>query len=292
MTDEMFLLHYDENGTWRLGVQVGDTVYALDESLPSLEWLLTHVPAADLRAVVSAARGAVVQNAGLARLVLGQQEVWAAGVTYKQSEEARERESHGSTIYTRVYAAERPELFMKAIGYQAVSSGDEVGIRYDASWSVPEPELAIVLNAQREVIGFTIANDMSSRDIEGENPLYLPQAKVYERSCALGPRIWLQPGASAWPDVSILIQIERGGAVVFSGETSTARLHRSLYDLVRYLGRAKRFTYGAVLLTGTGVVPPDTFTLAAGDVVQITIEPIGTLRNTVAVIGEQYTPGG
>jgi len=288
MADEMFLLHYVDGGERRLGLQVGATLYSLGEALPSLEWLLTNVPAGDLLPMVSAARGAPVLNADSARLVLGQQEVWAAGVTYKQSEEARERESHGSTIYTRVYAAERPELFMKAIGYQAVSSDDDVGIRYDASWSVPEPELALVLNARLEVVGFTVANDMSSRDIEGDNPLYLPQAKVYERSCALGPRIWLQPGATAWPDVNIGIQIERGGGVVFSGETATGQLHRTLHDLVRYLGRAKRFAHGVVLLTGTGIVPPDSFTLAAGDSVSITIEPIGTLTNTVTVVGEQY----
>ena len=288
MTDNLFLLHYTVSGERRLGLQVDETVYSLGQGLPSLEWLLANVPAADLIDVVSAARGEPVQVGDSARLVLGQQEVWAAGVTYKQSEEARERESHGSTIYTRVYAAERPELFMKGIGYHAVSSGDEVGIRFDANWSVPEPELAVVLNSRLQVVGFTIANDMSSRDIEGENPLYLPQAKVYERSCALGPRIWLQPGATAWPDVGIAIQIQRGGAVVFSGETSTSRLHRTLHDLVRYLGRAKRFEHGAVLLTGTGVVPPDSFTLVAGDVVRITIAPIGTMTNTVAVVGEQY----
>lgn len=281
-TDNVFLLHYATGAERRLGVQIGEMVYTLDQSL---EWLLTNVPAEDLLEVVMSAKGAAVAPALEQRVILGQQEVWAAGVTYKQSEEARERESNNSNMYTRVYGAQRPELFMKAVGYQAVSSGDDVGIRYDATWSVPEPELAIVLNSRLEVVGFTIANDMSSRDIEGENPLYLPQAKVYERACALGPRIWLQPAAREWPQLGIRVAITRDGATVFSGETSTERLHRTLADLVGYLGRAKRFDHGAVLLTGTGVVPPDEFTLQAGDEVTITIDPIGTLVNRVVVVG-------
>jgi 2-dehydro-3-deoxy-D-arabinonate dehydratase len=284
MAEEMFLLHYAVGVEHRLGVQVGDTVYSLGNSLPSLEWLLANVPAGELLDVINRAKAEPVA-ASDSRLLFGQQEVWAAGVTYKQSEEARERESSNSTIYTRVYSAQRPEIFMKAIGYHVVSSGDEVGIRYDATWSVPEPELAVVLNARMEVVGFTVGNDMSSRDIEGENPLYLPQAKVYDRSCALGPRIWLRPGVTEWPQVDIAITIERDGASVFSGETSSAQLHRTLADLVGYLGRAKRFEHGAVLLTGTGIVPPDEFTLEANDVVTITIDPIGTLQNRVSVVG-------
>ena len=173
-------------------------------------------------------------------------------MTYKRSEEAREAESKNSTIYTRVYSAKRPELFFKAMGYDVVGSGEAVGIRADASWSVPEPELVVVLNAHMEVVGFTIGNDMSSRDIEGENPLYLPQAKVYERACALGPRLWLQPGATTFPDVDIKLVIERAGEVAFSGQTSTGELHRPLNELVEYLGRCKRFKYGAMLFTGTG----------------------------------------
>jgi 2-dehydro-3-deoxy-D-arabinonate dehydratase len=149
---------------------------------------------------------------------------------------------------------------------------------------VPEPELVVVLNARLEVIGFTIGNDMSSRDIEGENPLYLPQAKVYEAACAIGPRIWLQPGATHWPDVTIELQIERGGQTVFRDTVTTASIHRSLSDLIDYLGRCKRFSRGVMLFTGTGIVPPDSFTLAAGDTVHIRIDPIGELINTVRVI--------
>ncbi|MCC6803169.1 MAG: fumarylacetoacetate hydrolase family protein [Anaerolineae bacterium] len=241
--------------------------------------------AADLIDVLRRAAQPAVASVALQPPVSGQ-EVWASGVTYKRSEEAREAESNNSTIYTRVYSAVRPELFFKANGYEAVGTGDQVGIRYDATWSVPEPELVVVLNARMEVVGFTIGNDMSSRDIEGENPLYLPQAKVYERACAVGPRIWLQPGAAVFPELDIDLKIERGGQVAFSGQTSTTSLHRKLAELVEYLGRCKRFPKGALLFTGTGVVPPDSFTLAEGDTVRIRIEPIGELVNTVCVVGK------
>jgi 2-dehydro-3-deoxy-D-arabinonate dehydratase len=144
-----------------------------------------------------------------------------------------------------------------------------------------------VLNSHMEVIGFTIGNDMSSRDIEGENPLYLPQAKVYDGACAIGPRIWLQPGATTWPDLTIELTIERAGETVFHNTTTTASLHRPLSELIDYLGRCKRFPHGALLFTGTGIVPPDTFTLAEGDLVRIRIDPIGELVNTVSVVGKR-----
>jgi 2-dehydro-3-deoxy-D-arabinonate dehydratase len=287
MQEDLFLTHYSD-GIERLGLQIGGTLHALDDTLPSLDWLLTNVPAAELLPLILKSKGAPIANPGVLRLTLASQEIWAAGVTYKRSEEARERESHNSNIYTRVYDAPRPELFMKGMGYDAVSSGSAVGIRHDATWSVPEPELVVVLNARLEVIGFTIGNDMSSRDIEGENPLYLPQAKVYESSCAVGPRLWLLPGKNEWPDVPIHITINRAGEAVFYDETTSANLHRSLPDLVGYLGRCKRFRHGALLFTGTGIVPPDTFTLAVGDEVRITIDPIGELVNPVAVIPPQH----
>jgi 2-dehydro-3-deoxy-D-arabinonate dehydratase len=278
--------YLDAENQVKLGVQVGETLHAVDETkIPSLDWLLQNVSSSELTDLVKDAKGAVVAatNTTLKGL-LDRQAIWAAGVTYKTSEEARERESDNSTIYTRVYSAERPELFGKAIGYETVSHGDSVGIRYDATWSVPEPELTVVYNSRLEVMGFTIGNDMSSRDIEGENPLYLPQAKVYDTACSLGPRIWLQPGANVWPQADIQIEIKRNGERVFSGTTSTARLHRTLETLTDYLGRCKRFAYGVFLMTGTGVVPPDDFTLQKGDEVQITIPPIGTLVNTVQVV--------
>jgi 2-dehydro-3-deoxy-D-arabinonate dehydratase len=215
----------------------------------------------------------------------GDYEVWAAGVTYKRSEEAREAESHQSNLYTRVYHAPRPELFFKALGPAVVGSGESVGIRYDARWSVPEPELVVVLSRSMEVIGFMIGNDMSSRDIEGDNPLYLPQAKVYDRSCALGARVWLQPGAEAWPEVHIEVQIERKGEIVWSATMSTTSLKRHLPELVDYLGRCKQFPNGALLFSGTGAVPPDEFTLIADDVITITANGFGTLSNHVVVIG-------
>ena len=278
MPEHMFLV----NNGGRPCLQVGDTAYELNSSIPSIDWLLSELPADQVAQALLDARGAALAPDTLVfGPPVGAQEVWASGVTYKRSEEARERESHNSTIYTRVYSAARPELFMKSLGEEVVGSGDPAGIRYDASWSVPEPELAIVFNRRMEVVGFTAGNDMSSRDIEGENPLYLPQAKVYQRSCVLGPRIWLQPGISEWPDVQIAIAIRRSGAVVFDGTTSTAQINRSLADLRDYLGRCKPFPRGVVLLSGTGIVPPDDFTLRAGDEIRIHIEPIGTLVNTV-----------
>lgn len=216
--------------------------------------------------------------------VVDRQEVWAAGVTYRRSQEARQQEAQdGGDIYARVYAAERPELFFKALGEKVVGHRHAVGIRADAAWSVPEPELALVLNPRMEVVGMTIGNDMSSRDIEGANPLYLPQAKVYTASCALGPAISLLPLVE-WPQVRIGVKIERNGRVVFFGDTDTSFIHRSLGDLVAYLGRSASFPYGAVLLTGTGIVPPGEFTLQAGDQVTIQIEQIGELVNVVQVV--------
>lgn len=285
MNDDLFLIQHGG----QLGLQTGGMTYALTNAIPSLDWLLQNVPAAEIaqRLREASAEPTMPATAAL-RAPIGQQEVWAAGVTYKRSEEARERESKNSTIYTRVYSAERPELFYKAAGPEVVASGQPVGIRYDATWSVPEPELVIVVNARMEAVGFTIGNDMSSRDIEGENPLYLPQAKVYERSCAVGPRLWINP-RQTWPDATIQIEIKRAGAAVFSGETSTAQIHRTLSDLVGYLGRCRRFPNGAFLFTGTGLVPPDSFTLAAGDEVRIRIDPIGELVNTVMVVGPVQT---
>lgn len=213
-----------------------------------------------------------------------EQDVWAAGVTYERSREARQEESaDGGDIYARVYGAKRPELFFKAHGRDVIGACGEVGIRADAAWSVPEPELAVVFNPALEVVGFTIGNDMSSRDIEGENPLYLPQAKIYTASCALGTGIWLT-SSREWLDTAIRLHIERGGVLMFEGSTSTARIRRTISELAGYLGRSMSFPHGVVLLTGTGVVPPLDFTLMAGDVVSITIEPIGTLTNTVKVV--------
>jgi 2-dehydro-3-deoxy-D-arabinonate dehydratase len=213
------------------------------------------------------------------------QEVWAAGVTYLRSKVARMEESDFSaTAYDRVYDAERPEIFFKCVPDKAVPAGQPVGIRRDARWNVPEPELALVINSRGRIVGFTIGNDMSSRDNEGETLLYLPQAKIYDRSCALGP--WMTLGATeadarAW---TIGIAIQRGGADVFSGETSVSQLKRGFDELAQFLFRSQVFPHGAVLLTGTGVIPPDSFTLQAGDVVRIHVSGIGTLTNPVMVV--------
>jgi 2-dehydro-3-deoxy-D-arabinonate dehydratase len=209
------------------------------------------------------------------------QEIWAAGVTYERSRVAREEESAGSGIYDRVYTAERPELFLKATPSRAVGPYDPVVIRSDARWNVPEPELALVINPALELVGFTVGNDMSSRDIEGENPLYLPQAKVYGGCCALGPLIALRGQLADPTNLTIQLEIQRAGATIFSGEVSTSKIVRSYADLIAYLGRDNLFPDGALLLTGTGIVPPDDTTLEDGDQVTISIAGIGALRNPV-----------
>jgi 2-dehydro-3-deoxy-D-arabinonate dehydratase len=212
------------------------------------------------------------------------QEIWAAGVTYLRSKTARMEESRDATVYDRVYAAERPELFFKALAEKVVPNGDPVGIRRDARWNVPEPELALVINSRGRIVGYTIGNDMSSRDIEGENPLYLPQAKIYDRACALGP--WIALGASeavarTW---TIRLVVERDGTPVFAGETSVDQIKRGFDELASFLFRSQTFPHGAILLTGTGVVPPDDFTLRERDVVKITVSGVGVLTNRVVVL--------
>jgi 2-dehydro-3-deoxy-D-arabinonate dehydratase len=212
------------------------------------------------------------------------QEVWAAGVTYFRSRSARMEESKdtgGGDFYDRVYSATRPELFFKATGRRVIGSGGKVRIRSDAKWSVPEPELALVINPVGAIIGYTIGNDMSSRDIEGENPLYLPQAKVYDGSCALGPCMLLADGPLP-KDTAITLEIERNEQQVFWGTTSLSALKRDPEELVSYLYRDNSFPDGALLMTGTGIVPPHDFTLASGDCITINIDGIGTLQNNVA----------
>ena len=210
------------------------------------------------------------------------QEVWAAGVTYKRSKTARMEESElSASCYDRVYESPRPELFLKATPNRCVGHRGSLRIRRDSKWNVPEPELTLVLNSQRQLVGFTIGNDMSSRDIEGENPLYLPQAKVYNQCCGLGPWIRLASEISNPENLEIGLKILRGGETVFSGETSTSQLARSFEDLIQWLTRDNDFPSGCMLLTGTGIVPPSDFTLKAGDEVLISIEQIGTLTNTI-----------
>ncbi len=229
--------------------------------------------------------GGAVQDFSSARILapIGNQEVWAAGVTYYRSRSARMEESKsagGGDFYDRVYLAERPELFFKSTASRVAGPGSHVRIRSDAKWNVPEPELTLLINDRGQIIGYTVGNDMSSRDIEGENPLYLPQAKVYDRSCALGPCVLITPEPLA-TTTPIRLEIVRDGAAAFSAATTLAELKRAPTSLVEYLFRDNSFPFGTFLMTGTGIVPPDTFTLASGDRVRITIDPIGTLENDV-----------
>jgi 2-dehydro-3-deoxy-D-arabinonate dehydratase len=210
------------------------------------------------------------------------QEIWAAGVTYLRSKSARMDESDFSaSAYDRVYEAERPELFFKALPQKVVSPGDAVGIRQDAQWSVPEPELALVLDSKGRLVAFTIGNDMSSRDIEGANLLYLPQAKTYARSCAVGPCLVLGANEGIARTWQIALEIARDGTVAYSGQTMISQMKRSFDELAGFLFRCQSFPRGVVLLTGTGVVPPNDFTLHPGDVVRIRIDAIGVLENPV-----------
>jgi 2-dehydro-3-deoxy-D-arabinonate dehydratase len=212
-------------------------------------------------------------------------EVWAAGVTYLRSKTARMEESKSAaTAYDKVYEAPRPELFFKSIAEKVVAPNDPVGIRKDAVWSVPEPELVLVFNSKGRIVGYTIGNDMSSRDIEGENPLYLPQAKVYRQSCAMGPYLKLgvaEPEVRTW---TIHLRIQRGMKVAFQGETSVGQIKRRFDELGSYLFKSQSFPHGVALLTGTGIVPPDNFALQAADIVRISISGIGALENPVAIV--------
>lgn len=249
----------------------------------TLDTLFTEAdPIAFLRTRLAEARPATLP--ATPRAPIQSQEVWAAGVTYFRSMTARKEESKdagGGTFYDRVYHAERPELFFKAAPGRVVASGQPVRIRRDSKWNVPEPELTLAINSAGRIFGYTIGNDMSSRDIEGENPLYLPQAKTYDGSAALGPAL-LVTDQPLPPATGIAIEIRRDGAAVFAGTTTISQIKRTFESLAEFLFRETSFPHGCYLMTGTGVVPPDSFTLHCGDEVRITIAPIGTLINPVA----------
>ena len=253
--------------------------------LPSWDALVTHDDLYGyLLSIVNKSDSAEDFESAKILAPIGSQEVWAAGVTYFRSRSARMEESKtagGGDFYDRVYSAERPELFFKSTPNRVAGPGEDVRIRRDSSWSVPEPELTLLINHRGQIIGYTAGNDMSSRDIEGENPLYLPQAKVYAGSCALGPCVLI--GSEPLPtSTPIRLEIVRDGRTEFAGATTLAELKRAPSTLVEYLFRDNSFPFGAFLMTGTGIVPPDTFTLASGDRIRITIDPIGTLENKVS----------
>jgi 2-dehydro-3-deoxy-D-arabinonate dehydratase len=244
---------------------------------------LLRLPLADLRTLIEGVDGAGIESGPVRLLppVDGLTEVWASGVTYQRSSDARQEESTVADVYSRVYDADRPELFFKSPAWRVVGTGEPIGIREDSPVDVPEPELALVVNADGEIVGLSICDDVSSRTIEGENPLYLPQAKVYSGACALGPGItpiWAVADPNA---LDIEVSVDRGGTVVWSGTTSTSLIRRRFDDLVSYLRRAAIFPDGVLLSTGTGLVPELTFTLAVGDRVDVTIGDLGTLSNPV-----------
>lgn len=213
---------------------------------------------------------------------IDRQEVWAAGVTYKRSQVARMQESEsGASHYDKVYTAPRPEIFFKATPSRVAGPNQPLRVRADSKWSVPEPELALVISPDKKLVGFTVGNDMSARDIEGENPLYLPQAKVYNQCCGLGPCVWIPEGPVDRPNTKITLTIQRSGKTAFTGETDLDHMKRSFEELIDWLMRENDLPTGGFLLTGTGVVPPDDFTLKNGDVVSIAITNIGTLTNPI-----------
>lgn len=277
----MQLVRFAANDGPRLGIVDGPTLYPLDPKL-SLATLLSQ-PLSEIRDHLQAA-GEAHPSSDIALLapVDGHTEVWAAGVTYERSKHARISESqHEADVYDRVYDADRPELFFKSVAWRVIGPNQSVAIRADSEINVPEPELAVVYNAHAEAVGYTVCNDMSSRSIEGENPLYLPQAKVYAGSCALGPGIrpaWEVPDAYA---LTIACTITRGGQTAWKGEASTKSLHRRLDELAGHLFRELDFPDGAVLSTGTSLVPDLPFTLQPDDVISVDISEVGTLVNTV-----------
>ena len=255
------------------------------EKIPTLTEAM-HLTLAELKSAVSNTSGAVTGK--LVAPISPEIELWGAGVTYLRSRDARKEESGVPDVYQRVYEADRPELFFKSNAVRARGTGAPVGIRYDSAASVPEPEVAIYINRYSEIIGYAICNDMTARTIEGENPLYLSQAKIYIGSTAIGPDItpaWLAPTAA---EMKIKARILRGTEIAWEAETSLAALNRTLEDLITYLFRCQDFPHGAILSTGTGIVPPLDISLAADDVVEIDVAGVGKLTNTVEVIPERH----
>jgi len=269
--------------TYQFAVTI-DGIHSGVEEIPTLTQAM-HLTLAELKSAVSKTSGAITGN--LVAPISPEIELWGAGVTYLRSRDARKEESGVPDVYQRVYEADRPELFFKSNAVRARGTNSPIGIRYDSDASVPEPEVAIYINKYREIIGYAICNDMTARTIEGENPLYLSQAKIYIGSTAIGPDItpaWLAPTPA---EMKIKARILRGAAIAWEAETSLAALNRTLEDLITYLFRCQDFPHGVILSTGTGIVPPLDIKLAAEDVVEIDVSGIGKLTNSVEVIPER-----
>jgi 2-dehydro-3-deoxy-D-arabinonate dehydratase len=286
------VVRYQRSG--RVGVGVLDD--GVVRSVPGVDSMsaLLAMSLTDARATVERAAGSEpvpVDEVRLLSPVDGLTEVWASGVTYERSMDARVEESQTQDVYSRVYSAERPELFFKSVAWRVVTGGEPIAVRPDSAVTVPEPELAVVVTTTAEVFGWTVCDDVSSRDIEGDNPLYLPQAKIYAGSCALAAGIrpvWELPDPTA---LAVQVRVTRAGATAFEGATSTARMRRTVDELVGHLMRAQDFPAGVVLSTGTGVVPDLDFTLLDGDVVEVTVEEVGTLTNPVGTLAAARAAG-
>ncbi|MEY4035331.1 MAG: hypothetical protein RLZZ311_508 [Actinomycetota bacterium] len=278
-----FSVLHASNAQYRFAVTV-DGVHREVEGLPTLTEAM-HLTLAELKARTADAKTPVTGS--LAAPIAPEIELWGAGVTYLRSRDARKEESGVPDVYQRVYEADRPELFFKSTAVRARGTNAPIGIRYDSEASVPEPEVAIYINKHREIIGYAICNDVTARSIEGENPLYLSQAKIYIGSTAIGPDItpaWLAPAAA---EMAIKAKIVRGSAITWEAETSLGALNRTLEDLVSYVFRCQDFPHGLILSTGTGIVPPLDISLEAGDIVEIDVAGVGVLSNTVEVIPER-----
>jgi len=278
-----FSVLHTADAQYRFAVTTDGTHRTID-GIPTLTEAF-HLTLAELKEATN--RATTVIQGELAAPIAPEIELWGAGVTYLRSRDARKEESGVPDVYQRVYEADRPELFFKSTAVRARGTGASVGIRYDSAASVPEPEVALFINKHREIIGYAICNDMTARTIEGENPLYLSQAKIYIGSTSLGPDItpaWLAPSAE---EMTIKAKIIRGTSIPWEAETSLGQLNRTLEDLVNYLFRCQDFPHGVILSTGTGIVPPLDTALAAGDIVEINVTGIGTLSNAVEVIPER-----
>lgn len=282
------LLYKSDNGAVLVD---GASVFLIDmpwDSLINRKGLYGYLHQPALRSVPVEHENLISAFAKRAAPPIGLQEVWAAGVTYKRSRDARMDESQaggGADFYQKVYNAARPELFFKAQPYRVSGHCEDIQIRYDSDWNVPEPELTLFISSWGTIEGYTVGNDVSSRSIEGENPLYLPQAKSYEKSAALGPCLFVPDGRLPI-ETTISLEIKREGDVLFKDSITLASMKRTLEELVSWLYRGCRFPHGCFLMTGTGIVPPDVFTLAANDIVSIHITGIGVLVNQVSVLKE------